>query len=421
LALTGNLAETPFADLIQFYCLKRETVAVKVESPHPGAPDGVFYLEGGELVHARFGDHIGIDALREALKLREGPFRVDVNVKPPKRTIFEAWNRLLLEEAWRQDEEGRRVGNSQVLRSARPSPVLEMKPLEIKPLIEEDLMTTPSTPQKGLPPNRRGAPLVAWRPGITPPAPRHKDHMRRNLFIGGAAVLVVVGVAVPYIRWRTRETTAVASANAMPLPVPQVVAATPPPSSILPLVQGITEKQILFGQAVPLSGSAKELGRQMNTGVEIAFAGTNDAGGVHGRKLKLIAMDDGYEPARTQIVMKELAEHQKVFGFIGNVGTPTSAVAIPYALEKKALFFGAFTGAPLLRKDPPDRYVFNYRASYAEETAAAVRYLIEVRRVKPTEIAVFAQNDKYGDAGFEGVAVQDLIPTITKALTARRP
>ena len=124
MALTGNLAETPFADLIQFYCLKRETVAVKIESPHPGAPDGVFYLEGGELVHARFGDHIGIDALREALKLREGPFRVDVNVRPPKRTIFEAWNRLLLEEAWRQDEEGRRVGNGQVLRSARPSPAI---------------------------------------------------------------------------------------------------------------------------------------------------------------------------------------------------------------------------------------------------------------------------------------------------------
>ena len=404
LALTGNLAETPFADLIQFYCLKRETVAVKVESPHPGGPDGVFYLEGGELVHARFGDHTGIDALREALKLREGPFRVDVNVKPPKRTIFEAWNRLLLEEAWRQDEEGRRVASGQVVRSPRPSPVLEMKPLEIKPLIEEHSMTTPSTPQKGLPPNRRGAPLVAWRPGATPPAPRHKNNMKRNLFIGGAAVLVVVGVAVPIIRWRTRENPAVASANAMPVPVPQVVAATPPPSSILPLVQGVTEKQIIFGQAVPLSGSAKELGRQMNTGVEIAFAGVNDAGGVHGRKLKLIAMDDGYEPARTQIVMKELAEHQKVFGFIGNVGTPTSAVAIPYALEKKALFFGAFTGAPLLRKDPPDRYVFNYRASYAEETAAAVRYLIEVRRIKPTEIAVFAQNDKYGDAGFEGVA-----------------
>jgi branched-chain amino acid transport system substrate-binding protein len=68
------------------------------------------------------------------------------------------------------------------------------------------------------------------------------------------------------------------------------------------------------------------------------------------------------------------------------------------------LFFGAFTGANLLRRDPPDRYVFNYRASYAEETDAVVRYLMKVRRVRPEQIAVFAQQDAYGDAGFAGVA-----------------
>jgi branched-chain amino acid transport system substrate-binding protein len=58
----------------------------------------------------------------------------------------------------------------------------------------------------------------------------------------------------------------------------------------------------------------------------------------------------------------------------------------------------------LLRRDPPDRYVFNYRASYAEETDAVVRYLVKVRRLKPQQIAVFAQQDSYGDAGFAGVA-----------------
>ena len=63
-----------------------------------------------------------------------------------------------------------------------------------------------------------------------------------------------------------------------------------------------------------------------------------------------------------------------------------------------------FTGANLLRRDPPDRYVFNYRASYAEETDAEVRYLMKVRRVRPEQIAVFAQQDAYGDAGFAGVA-----------------
>jgi ABC-type branched-subunit amino acid transport system substrate-binding protein len=66
-------------------------------------------------------------------------------------------------------------------------------------------------------------------------------------------------------------------------------------------------------------------------------------------------------------------------------------------------FFGAFTGAGLLRKDPPDRWVFNYRASYAEETAAMVKYLVEIKKLQPDQVAVFDQNDGYGEAGFIGV------------------
>jgi ABC-type branched-subunit amino acid transport system substrate-binding protein len=120
--------------------------------------------------------------------------------------------------------------------------------------------------------------------------------------------------------------------------------------------------------------------------------------------LKLIAADDGYEPARTADAMKQLYEKDQVFGIIGNVGTPTALVAVPYALERKQLFFGAFTGANVLRHDPPDRYVFNYRASDAEETDAVVRYLVKLRRIPIRQIAVFAQQDTYGDSGFAGVS-----------------
>src|SRR6185295_15596770 len=100
----------------------------------------------------------------------------------------------------------------------------------------------------------------------------------------------------------------------------------------------------------------------------------------------------------------DLTEKRQVFGLIGNVGTPTAAVALPFALEHKLLFFGAFTGANLLRRTPPDRYVFNFRASYTEETAAVVGYLVKTRHVRPDHIAVFAQQDAFGDAGFAGVA-----------------
>ena len=183
-------------------------------------------------------------------------------------------------------------------------------------------------------------------------------------------------------------------------------AATAPTAAVPtgPLPRGISEKEIRFGIAAPFSGSARELGRQMKLGIETAFNRIDDSGGVDGRMLKLFAADDGYEPGRTLEAMKQLYEKDQVFGVVGNVGTPTAAVAIPYALERRMLFFGAFTGSNILRNDPPDRYVFNYRASYVQETDAVVRYLVKIRRLQPRQIAVFAQQDSYGDSGFAGVA-----------------
>src|SRR5258707_1001042 len=171
-----------------------------------------------------------------------------------------------------------------------------------------------------------------------------------------------------------------------------------------PTIRGVTDNEIRLGISAPFTGSAKELGNQMKLGIETAFNLINESGGIHGRQLRLVAADDGYEPTRTAETMKELYEKEQVFGFVGNVGTPTAVVGLPYALERRTLFFGAFTGAGLLRRDPPDRYVFNYRASYAEETDAVVRYLVKIRGVRPEQIAVFAQQDAYGDSGFAGVA-----------------
>ena len=161
--------------------------------------------------------------------------------------------------------------------------------------------------------------------------------------------------------------------------------------------------EILLGMSGPFSGPSKELGREMELGIKTYIKHINDEGGVHGRKLKLIPLDDRYEPDDALANMKKFHDEYKVFAVIGNIGTPTAVKTLPYAIENKMLFFGAFTGAKILRKDPPDRYIFNYRASYEEETAAIVNYLIRKRNILPDQIAVFAQNDGYGDAGFRGV------------------
>jgi branched-chain amino acid transport system substrate-binding protein len=262
-----------------------------------------------------------------------------------------------------------------------------------------DLEQVTKTPVSSAPPAASSLPAAAMpsppraAAAPLPPAANSTAPMPRLAAVAAPAPPAAGGANPP-------RATAVA--------IPSVPA--PAPASSLPLgninvpVRGVADNEIRFGLSAPFSGPAKELGRQMKLGVETAFNNANDGGGINGRQLKLVTADDGYEPTRTAETMKQLYEKDQVFGIVGNVGTPTAAVAVPYALEHKMLFYGAFTGAGLLRHDPPDRYVFNYRASYAEETDAVVRYLIKVRHLRPEQIAVFAQQDSYGDAGFEGVA-----------------
>ncbi len=163
------------------------------------------------------------------------------------------------------------------------------------------------------------------------------------------------------------------------------------------------ENSIHFGLIAPFSGANKDFAGELKLGAETAFAAANDAGGINGKFLRLVVADDGYDPERTPELAKSLAEKDKVFGFLSNFGSATSAAILPYVLEHKLTFFGAFSGSGALRRQPPDRYVFNYRPSYAEETEAVVKYLVKVRRLKPSEIAVFAQDDAFGDAGYAGV------------------
>jgi branched-chain amino acid transport system substrate-binding protein len=162
------------------------------------------------------------------------------------------------------------------------------------------------------------------------------------------------------------------------------------------------DNSLVLGMSTALSGPAARLGLQMRAGVLAALHEANEKGGVKGRPLCLIALDDGYEPQQTVPNMRSLIDEHEVLAVIGNVGTPTAVAAIPIATRSRTPFFGAYTGAGVLRKNPPDRYVINYRASYAEETAAMVEALLAHGRLQPEEIAFFTQRDAYGDAGFIG-------------------
>src|SRR3954464_3535781 len=117
-------------------------------------------------------------------------------------------------------------------------------------------------------------------------------------------------------------------------------------AALLPYVAfgqtGVTNDKILVGQSVALTGAAAQLGIQMRNGVKAYFDSVNERGGVNGRKLELVTLDDGYEPARTVPNTKKLIDEHKVFALIGYVGTPTSVPVVPIISEAKVPFIGPF-------------------------------------------------------------------------------
>lgn len=162
---------------------------------------------------------------------------------------------------------------------------------------------------------------------------------------------------------------------------------------------GVTDNTILVGQSVPLSGPSQELGDDMKLGIQLYFDHVNSQGGINGRKLELRSLDDGYEPERAASNTRQLLGKDGVFSLLGYVGTSTSIAAIQVSSAARVPFVGAFTGADALRT-PFNRYVFNIRASYAEECDKIVEQFtsLNVKR-----IAVVYQNDDFGKSVLSGI------------------
>ena len=157
--------------------------------------------------------------------------------------------------------------------------------------------------------------------------------------------------------------------------------------------------RIVLGQSAALTGAAAQLGLQFQAGARLYFSRVNSrGGGIGGRPIELKSLDDGYEPDRCARNTRTLVA-EEVLALFGYIGTPTSVAALPLASEARVPFLFPFTGAQVLRV-PFNRYAFHVRASYYEETARIVEHLFSVGM---KNIAVFHQNDSYGQAGLTGV------------------
>lgn len=162
---------------------------------------------------------------------------------------------------------------------------------------------------------------------------------------------------------------------------------------------GVTDTEILIGSSLALGGHASYLGTQTLHGALSYINYVNEKGGIHGRKIKIIAYDDGYDPPRCVSNTQKLIIEDQVFALFCYVGTPTTVKVIPIVEESKIPLVGMFTGANALR-EPFHRYIINVRASYYQETGGAVRRLVEDLGIK--KVAIFYQYDAYGFDGLKG-------------------
>ncbi|HEX9195942.1 MAG TPA: ABC transporter substrate-binding protein [Azonexus sp.] len=188
-------------------------------------------------------------------------------------------------------------------------------------------------------------------------------------------------------------------------------------SSLAVAEPGITENSITLGMTSPFSGPNGAYGNEMRRVIEAYFEQVNKSGGVNGRKINLVALDDGYETDRAVANTRILINEKNAFALLASYGSsPTTESMNKVFGPSRVPLVGTISGAGSLREpisqNPGSRYMFNVRASYADETEAIVSQLVSLGL---KNIAVFYQNDGFGKSGLDGVTAalkkHNLAPT----------
>ena len=155
---------------------------------------------------------------------------------------------------------------------------------------------------------------------------------------------------------------------------------------------GVTPTLIKLGQTADLSGSRAANTKEFNAGALAYFDGVNRAGGIFGRKIDLLSVDDGYNVERSTANAKKLVEQDNVFAIFATVGTENFRAIEQYTTPAKVPFFAPSTGAEVLRS-PLKRYVFPVRAGYHAEVEKIIQHLTTIGI---TRVALVYDDDSFG-------------------------
>lgn len=167
--------------------------------------------------------------------------------------------------------------------------------------------------------------------------------------------------------------------------------------------QGVTKDQILLGYPNDLSGPVAEVGRAVQNGVRMAEEEINSAGGVHGRKLKILVEDNGYDPKKSVLVTQKLIQNDKVFAIVMSTGTAPAAAALPMVL-KAGVPHVCPTTAALMFSTPLERLSFGCYPTNGGMVAAGVKFFME--KEKRSRFCTIYQDDDFGSEVLEATEKQ---------------
>lgn len=182
---------------------------------------------------------------------------------------------------------------------------------------------------------------------------------------------------------------------------------------------GVFDDRIIIGMsgAFDKSLALADIAEAAKLGFMTYFDQVAKQGGIHGRRLELVVMDDKYDATITAKNMETMlgGEDREVFALAGVFGTEPALAARAAAIKRKVLFYAPGTGFDPLEPDPPDRYVFNVRGRYSEEAQGLTTYAMDKLNVLPENVALLAQGttdtggiaslDPFGQSGWKGVKV----------------
>lgn len=165
---------------------------------------------------------------------------------------------------------------------------------------------------------------------------------------------------------------------------------------------GVTPDTIRVGMIGDLSGPLAFLGQEISAGARLYFQHVSDQGGIHGRKIKFLVEDDGYQPPRTLAACRKLLDRDQVLCLIGTVGTATTLAIEPVLQNERVPLVAPMTWSSVVY-DPPRRYIFGFGATYRMQSWVILNYIRDnFRDVKP-RIGVVYQDDDFGQDGLKGV------------------